>query len=468
MEETIIDVLSYNSFLFTLIVVGSLIALMLIIKLIHGDFGIKKIYTFKKDMKELSKKEKLYMKKEDNSIYLGTNPNKKDIFLKDNAKHIYVCGTTGSGKTVTLSNFIKYAVEKDSPVLIVDGKGDTNQNSLLDIVKKFKKDKKVYVIDLNNPKTSDKYNPFNGTSYTVVKDMLINMTEWSEEHYKYNVELYLQKLVELLIKNDIKLSFKTITQNMNVESFQVLSNNLLEKGLITKREHIIDLEFVKATATIIIGASARFSTIIESELGEIFSDDGIDIYSALKENAIILFVLNPLIYPELSTLIGRLITIDSKKAISNLYQDKIDRGFFLFDEINVYASRSLLDLVNKSRSANITCILASQSLSDLEESAGEYFKEQVIENCNNYIIMRQNSAINAESWANIIGTKETMDVTYQIKPEGDTGSGSARRVREFLYHPDEIKNLPVGTGFLISKDNNFKTKIIINKPFKGD
>lgn len=93
-------------------------------------------------------------------------------------------------------------------------------------------------------------------------------------------------------------------------------------------------------------------------IGGNFSDTGIDIATALKEKAIILFILNPLIYPEISPAFGRLVLIDSKKAISQRFQND-NRTFFLFDEINVYASKTLIDLVNKSRSANVTCVLAT-------------------------------------------------------------------------------------------------------------
>ena len=125
----------------------------------------------------------------------------------------------------------------------------------------------------------------------------------------------------------------------------------------------------------------------------------------------------------------------------------------------------MLDLVNKSRSANVTCVLATQSLSDLDSTSGAYFKEQIIENCNNYIVLRQNSSINAEHWANILGTRNTMEVTYQIRGNNDTGLGSARRVREYLYHPDDIKNLQTGKGIFLSKDSNYHSDIVINKPF---
>lgn len=213
---------------------------------------------------------------------------------------------------------------------------------------------------------------------------------------------------------------------------------------------------------------SRFSLLAESELGTIFSDDGVDIATALEENATIIFILNPLLYPETSKLMGRLIIIDSKKAISRLFSNP-KRTFFMFDELNTYASPPLIDLINKSRSAGITCISAMQSLSDLDRAVDEDFKEQVIENCNNYILLRQNSAKNAEAWANIIGTRKTVDTTYQLSNKTGvtttTGAGTLKFTQEFIFHPNDIKNLKTGEGFFVSKDTGQKVKIKINKPF---
>jgi len=256
---------------------------------------------------------------------------------------------------------------------------------------------------------------------------------------------------------------------MSIERFTKLSGELLKREIISKDDHLKNIEMTKGSGKIAESAFARFSLIAEGELGYIFNETGIDIFKALQEKAIILFILNPLIFPETSPLIGRLILIDCKKALSRLFGNNADRIFFIMDEINSYASPVLIDLVNKSRSANITCILATQSLSDLDYASGEAFKEQIIENCNNYIVMRQNSAINAEHWANILGTRSTLEVTYQLQQKGlntaETGFGSAKRVREFLYHPDDIKVLKTGQAILLSKDNNFHSRVTIHKPF---
>lgn len=406
---------------------------------------------------------------ETNSALLGYN-GRKPIYSPDNAKHIFICGTTGSGKTVALSNYMLNCMKKDFPTLIIDGKGDTGKGSILDILTQLNKHyrKKIYCINLTNPSLSDTYNPFYNTSPTIAKDMLVNMTDWSEEHYKVNAERYLQRLILLMNKAEIPLSFQSIVKFMELDNFTLLSTQLVKEKQISKEKHLENLEIAKTSGKVAENSIARFSTIAESELGEIFSDTGIDIATALRENAIILFILNPLIYPELSPAFGRLVLIDSKKAISQRFNSR-NRTFFLFDEINVYASKTLIDLVNKSRSANVTCVLSTQSLSDLASAEDEDFTQQIIENCNNYLVLRQNSAVNSENWANILGTRQTMEVTYQLQQKGldttQTGFGSARRVREYLYHPDEIKQLQTGNGIFLSRDEYFHSKLRIYKPF---
>ncbi len=430
---------------------------------------MRKLFIFRCDFKRVKRKMKQKNLNESNSALLGYN-GRKPIFSPDNAKHIFICGTTGSGKTVALSNYMQNCMRKDFPMLIVDGKGDTGKGSILDVLTQLNKRyrKKIYCINLTNPSLSDTYNPFCNTSPTVAKDMLINMTDWSEEHYKVNAERYLQRLILLMNMAEIPLSFQTIVKHMELDKFSALSMQLVREKKVSKEKHLENLEIAKTSGKIAENSIARFSTIAESELGELFSDTGIDIATALKEKAIILFILNPLIYPEISPAFGRLILIDSKKAISQRFQNG-NRTFFLFDEINVYASKTLIDLVNKSRSANVTCVLATQSLSDLASAEDEDFTQQIIENCNNYLVLRQNSAVNSENLANILGTRQTMEVTYQLQQKGldttQTGFGSARRVREYLYHPDEIKQLQTGYGIFLSRDEYFHSKLHVNKPF---
>jgi len=349
-------------------------------------------------------------KDEPNTTFLGVTKNKKEICVRNDTAHFFVAGTTGSGKTVCLSNFIESTMINDNPLIIVDGKGDTGDGSLFDIVSSLKNQKKVYIINLNTPNWSDKYNPFRDTEPDTVKDMLINLTDWTEPHYKLNCELYIQKVCNILKQANIPLGFKTIVEYLSSDKLIFLSKSLADNNIITREDHINNGEFIKSVGNIASGSFARFQTILTSSLGNIFDEVGIDITTAIKENAIMLFVLNPLKYPELSPLIGKLVITDCKKAISNNFGDT-NRKLFIFDEISSYANNGLLDLVNKSRSASCTCILATQSVMDLTV-VSEHYHEQIIENCNNYIILRQNSAKGSEYWADTLGTKRAIQMKY--------------------------------------------------------
>jgi len=456
------------SIVLIIVIVGIFALLFMIIKLFAPNRN--EIFDFDRDYKQAtsnpSYKEPKQIEKNE-KVYIGET-NNKNVFIPSDAKHVFVCGTTGSGKTVALSNFIKAGADYDYPMLIVDGKGDTDAGSFLELVKLLCPERKIYIINFNEPNTSDKYNPFKNTTTDVIKDMLINMTNWSEEHYKYNTERYILRLLRLMEMAEIVISLESLTNYLPTANFSKLSRDLSKKELITKQEHVEDIELSKISGQIAEAAAARFATIKESSLGQIFDAGGIDIYSALAENAVILFILNPLLYPEMTPLIGNLIVIDSKKAVSNFFANKKKRIFYIFDEINVYASATFLDLVNKSRSANITCVLATQSLSDLD-NVSEHFKEQIIENCNNYLILRQNSPTNAEHWSNVIGTRQSMQATYQVSAEGgdvkSTDLGSLRKTREYLYHPDEIKQLKMGTAIFLSRDKMIHARINIKKPF---
>ena len=429
---------------------------------------IKHLYNFKKDCKNALEKSHRLKSPPDDKLFLGRTANKQAVELPTNLKHFLVCGTTGSGKTVALSNFVKCSIDYNYPMLIIDGKGDCGKGSLLEMILQHHGNKKVYIINMNDTKSSDKYNPFKDTGADIVKDMLTNMTDWTEPHYKLNAERYIQKLCTLLEMSNIKLSFNNILKHFSEDQFIHLSRVLVEQNKLSKDEHALNISIVKQCGNIAQTASSRFAVIQESGLGNLFADDGVSIEQALSENAIIIFILDPLLYPEMSRLIGRLIVIDSKKAVSYFYTNKKKRIFYLFDEMNVFTSEPFLDLVNKSRSANITCILACQGLSDLN-NISEYFGQSIVENCNNYLVMRQNSSTNAENWSNILGTRKTMEATYQVENVNGqvmpTNMGTLRKTRVFLYHPDKIKNLATGEAIFLSRDLRYHTIMQVHKPY---
>ena len=125
---------------------------------------LRKIFNFRKELKKMMKQDRKHNKvqaKVTDGTLIG-QVGRRAVYIPDNAKHVFICGTTGSGKTVAVSNFINRAIEQNYPAVILDGKGDLSEGSILDIVNKLNHEgkRKVYVINLSDPTSSDKYTSF--------------------------------------------------------------------------------------------------------------------------------------------------------------------------------------------------------------------------------------------------------------------------------------------------------------------
>lgn len=444
-------------------------------------YFLNKNSTKKKDEAEDPKIKKQLKKIEDihlpDSSVMGIDYNTVEVVdIEDKAKGILIAGTTGSGKTVTGANLIDNAMYKDYPCVIIDGKGDLGDDGLLHYVQGFSKkyNRKLYVINLVEPKMSNYYNPFQNASATEAKDMLIGMNDWTEPYYKLNSERYFQQLVKILNKKEIPLNLNVITEYYP-KKFKSLIDEMNNNNELGINEYMKLSDIIETTGGSANSAMARFATTAESDCGIIFSKaDGIDVYNALKENANILFILDSLGKPEMSRQIGRLVILDIKKAVSKLFGSS-KRKLFFFDEFNVYASDVAIDVLNKSRSAGCTCVAAVQSLSDLDKAGGPALRNQVIDNCNNYFVMRQNSPDSSNTWEQVLGKKKVIKYTYGMeesagflgKGKKSTGKGSMYKVDESNYPSTKIQNLAPGDSIYLLKDQDRigKARVRYLKPY---
>ena len=100
--------------------------------------------------------------------------------------------------------------------------------------------------------------------------------------------------------------------------------------------------------------------------------------------------------------------------------------------------------------------LAHQSLGDLRQH-GDAIAAGIFENTSNKIIFRVGSAKTAEQLARLAGTKTvTQDlINYSLQGNSVLSGGKTAKGlttvtgEEFLFHPNDLKNLGVGEAFLI-------------------
>ena len=117
-------------------------------------------------------------------------------------------------------------------------------------------------------------------------------------------------------------------------------------------------------------------------------------------------------------------------------------------------------MINQGRSAGVHAVLSTQSLADISNKGGKDLLGQVLNNCNNFLIQRQNNPEDAQILANIIGTENNFQITSQLSADDLPPVGSIRSTKEFIVHPDEIKRLKLGETILVNKQEFEVTRMM--------
>ncbi|MDE2237185.1 MAG: TraM recognition domain-containing protein, partial [Elusimicrobia bacterium] len=126
------------------------------------------------------------------------------------------------------------------------------------------------------------------------------------------------------------------------------------------------------------------------------------------------------------------------------------------DEFNCFAFDAFGDFMSKCGGAGFALTLAHQSLGQLNRR-GEHFKDEILDNANIKIILRQDSPDTIDEFARMIGTHDRIEYTAQVEEsllagKKDTGMGSRRLVESFNIGPNVIRQLqPYQAAFLIKQ-----------------
>ncbi|MEW6771694.1 MAG: type IV secretion system DNA-binding domain-containing protein [Bacillota bacterium] len=378
------------------------------------------------------------------------------ITVREINHHVFICGTTGGGKSTTILNFIEFAARHGWVVIVVNGKYDPTQPSFRTVMEYWAKKHGRRLRVFSMVEESARYNPLAQGGFSSLKDKLMALTDWSEPHYRAQVAAFLQILIRVLRETGRQVDLPTVAGLIDLQAVAALARRIPDEK--TRREILDDLD--QLSQKDIRGAFARLAEITASEIGHLFVSDpeGIDLVAAIQNNEMVLFDLDPLAFPDFARLLGRLIVLDLKAAASQYRRSGSPKKVMVvLDEFNVFVSDAVVDLFSKTRSAGFGVVAGTQSAkADIAREGGPELVEQIVENASTFIIHRQNAPGNAAYLADLVGTKETYELTYQVgvQPllgEGRTGLGSARQVRQYLVHPDAVKALRTGEAFLVRK-----------------
>lgn len=373
------------------------------------------------------------------------------VIVDDHAVNqvVLVLGTTGGGKTITLRRFIDRAIHKRYPVIIVDGK-PSDENVAW--VKQLAEANGQPFFGFNCG-DCDHYDPLAKGGYTELKDKIISLKDqWENDYYRSIAEDYLQTTFEVLLKMNATFDLRTVVKCLDFNELATLVRQLGDKAMMERIKGLAEYDRKDIT-----GLQAHLNLLIHSELGEYFIKDEhtFNLGEVINQNGIVYFALPALRFPTFSKVLGKLVINDIKAVIDQYQGEK--RIFTVFDEFSVFAGEQVLNLVNMGRGKGMHAIFGTQGLADLEK-VDPTFKDQMMNCANTLICHRLNDQNSAESVSNWVGTKDVYTLTAQLNVnQSEGGLGSVRQNKEFIVHPDAIKqSLGTGEAFVISKVGGFR------------
>lgn len=391
---------------------------------------------------------------------IGMDGRGRAVTLSDKAanQHTLVLGTTGSGKTVTVCNMVESAINRGVPLIYIDGKGDYD---LAGRIARYgqARGRNVAVFAMHGESIA--YNPLATGGFTSKKDRIIALREWSEEHYKKLAEGYLQTVFKVMERCAIPCNMTTLSENLDLKRLKALVRS--HEASITDAQGLMDeLNHQDTASKSIESLVAEIRNFTASEIGGHFHIEPgkpvLTLDDVIQTNGIAYFCLPALEFPSMSQTLGRLVVNDLKATAARQLNGKNPKPVYaVFDEFSVFAGEQVLNVINMGRSAGIHAVLSTQSLSDIasgRKESADHFINQVVGNCNNFILHRQNSAEDAEKLAAMIGTRSTLEYTAQVSDIGPTHMGTVRKTRGFIAHPDDIKSLQTGEAFFFGKEGN--------------
>ena len=393
-----------------------------------------------------------------------------DLADVDANKHALVLGTIGSGKTVSVLNMVESAINRELPVVYVDGKGDYD---LARQVMAYAEDRgrPIYLFAMNGESCA--YNPLASGGYSAKKDRIVELREWSEDHYRKLAEGYLQLVFKVLDTCGVETDLVSVAEYMSLGNLKALIQKQ-GKGFAAAGRLLEAIKKRKPAEEHVESLREEVWTLAESEIGHLFDTASVsecspilELLPAIEEHAVVYFCLPALEFPALAKLVGKLVINDLKSAAAaQLIKPKAKRLPFytIFDEFSVFAGEQVLNLINMGRGAGVHAVLATQSVADIGRAVTngpDHFIRQVFSSCNSYLIHRLNAAEDVTTIVETIGTVDAVEHTAQVDLLGATGMGSARQTKAFVIHPDEIKHLGRGEAMFVNKNRNLVKPILV-------
>ena len=456
----------------------SLVGLQRFYGRIYKEKKRNQTFSFEHETIELRDALKKHGKRIDDTkgdLFLGQTKDSRPFLYgpKLRTYHTQVLGKTGSGKSVLLSSMIYQDIKAGRGAIVIDGKGELEfANLLYEISNEFGRANDFRFFSLAFPKRSQGYNPLNIDSEDDVSpcsQRVFSVFDMENPYFRQQAESYFCDLVAMFHGTGKKFTFRDLHRCITFDNAfdQIKQQTQAIESVVRIEKQLEGLgNDAKKTLSGLESWLRKFGAI--EPLNAHSSNDELSIRDIIATQKIAYFQLPGAYQQIFSTAVGKILLQDIVMEIARRQLNGGEKHYYpvYVDEFYNFAYPGFIDAINKGRSSNILWTLAHQSLSDLKRVSAE-FEEGVWDNTRNKIVLSQNNKDLCERISKDIGTFETEKHTIReqrglLWTRRSTGEISTRKVDEFKFDPNRIKNLKsFGQAYFI----NEQVQVALNLPY---
>ena len=371
---------------------------------------------------------------------LGIYNRENWVFLNEEIldQHLFLLGTTGSGKSETIKRLIyEIMLSTDRDVFFVDGKGDEKlANDVRSMAYQHGRGL-APVFRLGHGTHGAIYDGFRGGEAEIANRIgaLVGIPD-----VEGNAQYYAD------INRDL-LQLACYAPEGPPRNFEQLRGRIRGGWLLeTYADDPVERSTVKELEARDIQGLARRIRPLAREFGRCVGDDGF----ALEETRCAIFSIRTQSLSDTSRRFLDFLVEDIKDFIGKRQQRP---AVLIIDEFGQFPNNNILALLTMARSYNFGVILATQDVASLK---GEDTQKMVLANTRTKILMATDYP---EDVGVLAGTIYQIEASLQHDEGNPTGQGSSRIQHAFKIDMNEAAKLKPGEAFVIRQRHVTKVKV---------
>jgi len=353
-------------------------------------------------------------------------------------QHIFVLGTTGSGKSETIKRLVyEILTATDRNIYLVDGKGDEGlANDIRSLADQHGRGK-APVFKLGFDKSGAIYDGFRGQPTDVYNRLCALVgTADAEGDASYYADIN-RDLLQLICYAPAgpPRSFEELRERLSKDWLEdAYRDDEIERAAISR----LDGRHLEGLSYRLRPLAREFSMHV--------GDGGF----ALEETPCAIFSLRVQSVGDTAQRFLDFLVEDLKDFIG---KRQTSPAVLIIDEFGQFSNKNITALLSLARSAKLAIILATQDVASLKD---EQTKKLVLANTRTKILMATEFP---EELAELAGTILRLENSIQFQEGEVTGKGSARIQHQFAVDPNEVAKLKPGEAFIIRQRHHAKIKV---------